>query len=194
MKIDDAIMIPGMAWPRELHALADLFKDSRVHVEIGTYCGKSLYATACGMAKNYKMYCVEDFSMTDLSPGSRWISEVLYRTIHEISINKGMFITLIQATSTEAARDFKEKVDSIYIDANHSQEDVSRDICSWWGILGENGIMAGHDYGAEFPSVMNAVNNIFDDQFTVLPNTRIWYVTKDLTTDNLVQSFIENQQ
>jgi hypothetical protein len=44
-----AFMIPGMIWPREMLALRQLFGESKRHIELGTFCGKSLYVTAAAM-------------------------------------------------------------------------------------------------------------------------------------------------
>ena len=34
----------------------------------------------------------------------------------------------------------------IYIDASHEEEDVYQDLCNYWEVVGNNGILFGDDY------------------------------------------------
>lgn len=193
--IDKAIMIPGMTWPRELHALAALFQHSEYHIEVGSFCGRSAYATAAGMhrtTQTKRLYLVDDISLIPLVPSQEWCYQVLNNTIREINSTFNVECLLIKETSQQAAIELsvgRHKPTSIFIDAHHSQEDVSQDISRWWSLLQNGCIMAGHDYGAEFPSVMNAVNNAFEDKFNLHSDTRIWWVFKNKETNNLIDKF-----
>lgn len=54
---------------------------------------------------------------------------------------------MIKAKSNQAVEIFKDSFfDFIYIDANHSYEEVKRDIISWFPKVKNGGILGGHDY------------------------------------------------
>lgn len=54
---------------------------------------------------------------------------------------------IIRATSMEAVKLFKHaQVDFVYIDGNHSFQDVTNDIAEWSKIIRKGGIIAGHDF------------------------------------------------
>jgi len=64
--------------------------------------------------------------------------------------------------------------DSIYIDACHEFAECKADIQAWLPMLRPGGVIAGHDYWTPNIGVMEAVNELFPDRFTVCPGTRIW--------------------
>ena len=56
----------------------------------------------------------------------------------------------------------------VFIDAEHTYEACKKDIETWWPLLREGGIIAGHDYdpaGTYWPGVYKAVNEIFPSKF-----------------------------
>ena len=54
---------------------------------------------------------------------------------------------MIKAKSTQAVEIFKDNFfDFIYIDANHSYEEVKKDINNWFPKVKSGGILGGHDY------------------------------------------------
>jgi hypothetical protein len=67
----------------------------------------------------------------------------------------------IKGCTWESASLFEdESVDFVFVDGDHSEEGVSRDIEAWWPKLKKTGIMAGHDYNRE--SVHAAVKKAFN--------------------------------
>lgn len=70
---------------------------------------------------------------------------------------------LIRKDSAEAAQDFDDhSLDFVYLDADHSEEGVWQDLCSWAVKVREGGLIAGHDYGhSDFPGVKRAVDRFF---------------------------------
>lgn len=171
-----ANVISGWMWPRELVALYNLFRESKSHVEIGSFCGKSLYITSAAMS-NGKIYCVENFKS---GYPVEWVYKTLNVNIEHMQKQHSNKIELIEGNSIRAAQLFAEKniqIDSVFIDGDHREAGVDMDIKSILPFLKKGGTIAGHDYWANDRGVMNAVNDNFTD-FNVIENTRIWYAKK----------------
>jgi hypothetical protein len=183
--VRSSFQIPGQSWPRELFWMYDTFSKSSRHAEIGVYCGRSLFASCAGMSRPAKAYAVErgfgndDFDKNLNPPSMQWHGEVLQSTIRSIGVvNEGVSVELITDVSSSAAmklwRD-RESLDSVYIDASHTYEDVLADIGFWRPIIRPGGIISGHDYWPCDIGVMDAVNEAFGRGFKTVPETRIWF-------------------
>ena len=57
----------------------------------------------------------------------------------------GERVVWLTTTSDEALKDLPKKVDFVYIDGDHSFEQVSKDMKNYYKILKTKGILAGHD-------------------------------------------------
>jgi predicted O-methyltransferase YrrM len=91
--------------------------------------------------------------------------------------------TFIRKTSDEAIADIHEQLDFIYIDGNHSYENVKRDIVNYFPLIKRNGVIGGHDYVPPFQlkGLVKAVNEFADEYgrlnfHAVCPD---WWVVKD---------------
>lgn len=170
--------IPGMCWPVELGELFDLFAGSRRHVEIGSFCGRSLFVTAMTLGTDAELFAVEPFIGCEADrfpmPSTDWQRDTFYATVAAIQEHRpDIRVQVIEAKSLDALRAFQGQATSIYIDACHHFAECSADIQGWKSVLAPGGILAGHDYWAADPGVMDAVN-AFCLRFRVLPDTRIW--------------------
>jgi hypothetical protein len=66
--------------------------------------------------------------------------------------------SVFRMTSEEAVTNFAdESVGIVYIDALHEYEDVKKDIELWYPKVQRGGIISGHDFDAELPGVVRAV-------------------------------------
>jgi hypothetical protein len=66
-------------------------------------------------------------------------------------------VTICRAFSVQAAKLYKpESLDFVYIDAIHTTQAVTEDICAWWPLIKSDGWLCGHDYS--HPDVAAAVN------------------------------------
>ena len=175
--IEQCYQVPGQMWPAELGWLYDNFASSNAHVEIGTYCGRSLLASCGGMSNRATVLAV-DPDLFELPIGNRWIQSVRHAPLALIKAERGLDVTLIAGLSTDVARQCAEssrKFDSIFIDGNHNYAECRADIEVWRTRLKPGGLLAGHDYWPVHTGVMEAVNETLAGRFQVAPGTRIWW-------------------
>jgi hypothetical protein len=66
-------------------------------------------------------------------------------------------ITILREFSIKAAKQIKQKLDFVYIDAIHTYESCSADIRAWYPKLRNGGWLAGHDY-TNYRGVRQAVD------------------------------------
>jgi hypothetical protein len=70
-------------------------------------------------------------------------------------------VTLLVGDSAAAAHFFADQsVWSVFIDADHSEHAVLRDVLAWQGKVANAGWLAGHDHGM-FPGVTAAVDRLY---------------------------------
>jgi len=183
-----AWQIPGWCWPRELDTLHRLAEEvnSKCHIEVGVFCGKSLWATANAMTSNSTLHLIDpmehEWGIHHLPgfglPSNEWATEVLEATLRALHKKRPdlEFKFHKMAGLTAATLLFKDgvKADTIYIDAGHRREDAEGDILAFLPLLNPGGRMYGHDYWSCDPGVMDAVQECFKDDFYVVENTRIW--------------------
>lgn len=170
--IRQCYQVPGQMWPVELGWLYDNISKSKIHAEIGTYCGRSLLASCSGMQKFSEVVSVDDGSQWQ---NRQWVERVQAATFalleQDISINS------LRMHSIEAARECQRlghKFDSIFIDADHNYAECRADIEAWRTLLKPGGLICGHDYWTQDVGVMDAVNEVFQGLHQVVPGTRIW--------------------
>ena len=83
-------------------------------------------------------------------------------------------LKLIEVESDLAINAFKHKVDFVWVDGDHSYEQVKRDILNYKPIAKK--FIGGHDYGSQaYAGVKKAVDEIFGDRVIVLSDF-VWLV------------------
>ena len=84
-------------------------------------------------------------------------------------------MSAIQMSSAKASQLYDDKsLDFVFIDANHSYKEVKNDILNWLPKLKSGATFAGHDYNPNsFPGVIQAVNELFPNNFTVVGD--VWF-------------------
>jgi len=123
--------------------------------------------------------------ISKLSLVDPWDDHIDYRT-GELSFNKEegdkMYlqvsktfskfknVEVIRMTSLEASKKFEnESLDFVYLDGDHSYEQVKIDLNSWYPKLKEYGVMCGDDYGhISGYGVIKAVNEFSFDKKAVV--------------------------
>ncbi len=129
-------------------------------LEIGSYMGESAMMFA-STNLFYEIHCVEPFQGEENyndSQGYDW--EFIE---NEFKTNTRFFdnIVLHKDYSYNIINDLEDKsFDFIYIDGNHEQHEVERDITLCLPKLKKDGVIAGHDYHKRWPGVMEAVDTL----------------------------------
>lgn len=111
------------------------------------------------------------------------IAATRYSQCRFASLMRASGATIADAIASGDLGHIKErKVDFVYIDAGHEYEDAKMDIATWWPLVSDRGILAGHDYDKTHPGVQQAVQE-FAEQYDLSvyltrehPNS--WYCYK----------------
>jgi predicted O-methyltransferase YrrM len=152
--------IEGFLTDKEAKLLFDLAKSLKkdaIAVEIGSWLGKSTYCIAKGLgtsSNKSKLYCIDPFN----ADGDFYSKPIYESVIHQKKLSaKEMFLTnmknfnllsmvnILEGYSTDFSAGFKEKIDFLFIDANHSYEAVLTDFQDWAPKIRPGGIIAFHD-------------------------------------------------
>jgi len=162
--------IPGQTWPIELGWLYDTFKTSKRHVEIGTYCGRSLIASISGMS-DANVFCCD----TDVMSEPLWVKAVRKITIdHYKPDNVNVLVSALNSIDFARHVAGHQQFDSIFIDGCHEYAECKADIEAWLPLIRSGGIIAGHDFWTAHVGVMDAVNEVFRGKHEVFAGSRIW--------------------
>lgn len=88
-------------------------------------------------------------------------------------------IQLIKNDSLDESGKYEDGYfDIVYIDASHDYESVKSDILAWLPKVKTGGIICGDDYTPGWPGVVNAVNEVFENQVNVVGNQQ-WWIKKN---------------
>ena len=88
--------------------------------------------------------------------GEEWVDELL----QNIDLVKGLQQRTIRLESDEACSMYEDaSVDFVFIDGDHSEDAVRKDLAAWFSKVKPGGTFAGHDF--YFPGVNKAVNEFF---------------------------------
>lgn len=154
--------------------------ENLVGAEVGVYQGDN----ALSLIKDkriIKLYLIDSYEK-ELNDKA-YIQEQLDRAKKEAYNKlKDYNVIFICENSKSAYYQIKEKLDFVYIDANHNYEDAKLDIYNYWDLLKKNGFLAGHDVynGAKSNGVLKAVI-----EFAVKNNLKIhtekedWWICKN---------------
>jgi predicted O-methyltransferase YrrM len=148
-------------WCREIALLLHrLGKDSpRFVLEIGVGQGASMSAWARVCARNAHLIGVDDFGTTTRSSvGARHTAaEIRERILNSGAVGAHQKLTLISGNSHSSAVKQTvvdvlqgDKLDFLFIDADHSYEGVTKDFRDYSPLVRERGVIAFHDIVPDF--------------------------------------------
>jgi predicted O-methyltransferase YrrM len=115
-------------------------------VEIGSALGKSASYIGLALRENGrgKLYAIDPHMTTNWNDEHAVDSYDIFRT-NIASLGLDDQITMLRATSEEAARNWKAPIDLIFIDGDHSYEGVKRDWELFLPFINPFGIVIFHD-------------------------------------------------
>lgn len=160
-------------------------------VELGVWFGnhsqKILENTKVEKLYGVDPYLHDDDHKYELSLSQPHLDKILEMVSEKLKPFKNRF-QLIKQHSHKAVDSVPNKVDFVFIDADHSYEFVKRDIQTWFHKVNKGGIIGGHDYGHKsFKGVKHVVDEFFnspndDDNFSGykinVEKYGVWWVQK----------------
>lgn len=149
-----------------------------VGVEIGVLGGSGSVAMLERMP-NLKLYCIDPWKHI---PGKGYEAEreqeFHNRNYEETKRRLKVFgdrAIILRMTSDEAVDVVNEPLDFVYIDGDHSEDQVRRDIINWKRKLKRRSILAGHDWHLDH--IKKAVRELLGEP--QLGDDFIWYFKYD---------------
>lgn len=146
--------------------------DVRSIVEIGSWMGK----TASDLRRLFPgshLYLIDPWK-----PSASYLEKGRPPCLHPEEFEKAYqhvralfegdpLTTILRKTSLQGAKKIPQGIDLAFIDGDHSYEQVKQDILTWKKKIRHGGLLAGHDYNADFPDVIRAVNETLANRFVV---------------------------
>lgn len=182
MNIANALKIDGWMRPEELTWLAEQASSRRRICEVGSWMGRSTRAIVDNAPDDAHVYAVDTWMGSDEQvhrqllagkpmspnaekPGENWLMDKFQANFPEAYFKTPHKLRPYQGTSSAGAdylgNHYGIKFEMIFLDASHDYENVRADILAWQSHLAPDGLMCGHDYGASFPGVRQAVDEIY---------------------------------
>lgn len=145
--------------------ICDRTPDGGTIVEVGCYLGRSACCLGTMIKESKKkitLLCVDRWPSPYVhSDGSGIVIESpyesFYANVRQSKLTK--IIVPIRAESVWAAKFVANDLDAVFIDGEHDEKNVGKDIDAWLPKVKRGGILAGHDYSSTFPGVVKAVND-----------------------------------
>lgn len=153
-------------------------------VEVGSFLGRSTAALADN-APDSTVYAVDNWtgSMQDNSAGW-WALVMLDREpdwlYTKFLDNKAANVVPTRMDSFTAAEYFKtmgRRFSMIFLDDDHEENWLKREIQAWAPLLADGGVLCGHDYCTGW-GVIPAVDALLPKR-SIVPKTTIWFIKKE---------------
>jgi predicted O-methyltransferase YrrM len=171
--ITKAAAISGWMSVEELLWLAARAAEHKTIVEVGSYVGRSTRALGDHVANGGKVYAFDDWL------GAREVKDSMKDGLfEEFSTNLADLIESkkvipIKMDHSGVCSLLFDKPDMIFIDGDHSYENVLRDIKLWKPVLADGGLLCGHDIG--WDGVYRATMEVFGAEgIEKIPDTTLW--------------------
>jgi hypothetical protein len=132
--------------------MAGMFKDLgfKVGAEIGVYKG-GFSEMLCLQNPGVRLFCIDPWKVYDSEDPEPYAqNQEALDSFYQEAVDRlsKYHCTIIRKPSMEAIKLFEpESLDFVYIDANHSYNNMKEDIEGWSKIVRKGGIVSGHDYG-----------------------------------------------
>jgi hypothetical protein len=143
-----------------------------VFVELGVYKGRSLAMLGEMVQRSGKDIAIrgvdlwEDGGVITRNASHPYEPAVMDQCIRDVerTVGNGVKLSLSRRDTADEARFHADaSVTLAFIDGDHSFEGCKRDIAAWCSKIKSKGLLAGHDFSAEYPGVMRAVLEAFPE-------------------------------
>ncbi|MBS0205275.1 MAG: class I SAM-dependent methyltransferase [Planctomycetes bacterium] len=167
-----------------IRELCELPLDARM-VEIGSHVGGSAwYGGRHVQSLDGEYWCIDTWESSETCPNSDQVFDSFQLNMRESGLEG--FVKPLRMKSVDAARLFDDgSLDCVFIDGDHSYENVIEDIRAWHPKLKPGGVMLGHDYSEQhWPGVCQAVNECFGRRIAISEQgggIRMWKATGPLS-------------
>lgn len=178
----------GHGWYMNAAPMEELLKKRNVKVviELGSWMGKSTKHIAETIPEDGIVYAVDHWLG---NPQSRVNTPQLIPTLYEQflsnMIHSGLAhkVVPLRMTTQEAIEYFYENdivPDLVYVDASHEEHDVYNDVCAYYPLIEENGIICGDDWGFGDLPIQRAVKRFANEHNLRIetPNNWFWELHK----------------
>lgn len=158
--------------------------DNFTMAEVGVWFGHSVAFMAWKAQVNRKKGRIFAIDTFEGSPKERRHQEVVKEhggSIYDVFQNNmkacgiADYIYPIVNDSAFAPGYIAEKMDFVFLDAEHEYMSVKQDIVAWWPWVKIGGTIAGHDYVNDWPGVIEAVDELIPDRHVT---RNVWFFEK----------------
>lgn len=163
--ISKALQTGGWMSEKELTWLAERAQNCRTIVEFGSYHGRSTRALADNSPTDCKIWAVDPWNGEYKTEEGMRVSDMDTYCLPQFKRN---LRDHIETGKVLPVRNFSYnfscpyKIDLVFIDGDHRYDTVVKDIKKALELVGNYGIIAGHDYGHPlWPGVKQAVDMAF---------------------------------
>jgi predicted O-methyltransferase YrrM len=125
--------------------LAELARGRRSVVEIGVYEGSSAVVLCEALEPDATLHLVDPFSENALRPGWRGTESATRRVVERAAGGDGPRVKWHVKRSDEAARDWTEELDLLFIDGDHTEAGCRLDWDLWNRFVKPGGVVVFHD-------------------------------------------------
>ncbi len=153
--------VAGLETEAELKSIYDAVVSCKpkIAVEIGCLFGLSSSVIAEAMNGEGKLICIDNFAVQGSDTKPHFITKVL---------PKYPIMTLMEMDSSKAAHEFFQPVDFLFVDGDHQDDGIQRDLKNWLPKMVSGGVIIFHDYfNYMFPNIAIRVNEYARDYETI---------------------------
>jgi hypothetical protein len=176
VNMPDLISIPGWMFPSELEWLKTKARESSLILEIGIWKGRSTSAICEGVSSHPchdgKVIAVDNWSGSKIDPvnykelddpGGAETVEKIARENLKSYLDSGILKILKMSSDNafEVMQTLGYKPTMIFIDGDHDEDQVKKDICNALIVIENGGLLCGHDY--QLYQIRSAVNEFLPD-------------------------------
>lgn len=158
-KIPGWMSLPELKWLAERAAEVP---EGGSWIEIGVHTGRSLLCVAMSLPRASWLHGIDCHLWHHRYP--TWTFQQTLEQI--IQLRPDLRLRLHRKTAAEALSQFGDgTIDTVFIDADHSDQGTSREIILYQPKLKAAGLICGHDYNpAGWPGVVSAVDRLLPER------------------------------